>query len=146
MPSACLCRGGAPAPDHLCDPPQDLFKQGHIWFLCCGPQSWIQHCRWGLRVEQRGRSTSLNLLATPLLMQLRIRTALRSASTRCWLTQFFIHQHSPSLSLQGCSQSSHHSACIYICLGCVIFREDQENLSSGDLYTHLPDYSYSEKF
>ena len=50
--------------DHVC---------GLLWtcsnssmsFLCWGPQSWTQSCRWGLsRGEQRGRIPSLDLLAT----------------------------------------------------------------------------------
>ena len=54
-------------------------------FLCWGLQSWTQYSRWGLtRAEQRGRITSLDLLAT-LLMQPRTRLALRAASAHCQL-------------------------------------------------------------
>lgn len=37
------------------------------------------------KAEQRGRIISLTLLATPLLMQPRMKLAFRSASTHCWV-------------------------------------------------------------
>jgi len=38
-----------------------------------GAQNWTRYSRWGLtRVEQKGRRTSLDLLATLLLMHPRI--------------------------------------------------------------------------
>ena len=81
-------------------------------FLCWGLQSWTQDSRWGLtRVEQRGRITSLALLATLLLMQpgygclsgLRVHPA-----GSCWVS------HQPVLpgpSVQGCPQSILCAAC-----------------------------------
>jgi len=40
---------------------------------CWGPQVWMHYSGRGLlRVEQRGTTTSLALLATPLLMHPRI--------------------------------------------------------------------------
>jgi len=38
------------------------------------------------RAEQRGRITSLDLLATLLLMQPRLRLAFWAVSTHCWVT------------------------------------------------------------
>lgn len=44
--------------------------QQPTFFLCCGPQTWLQYCRWRLtKTEQRGTVTSLTLLAIPVLMQ-----------------------------------------------------------------------------
>ena len=46
-----------------------------------GPQSWMQHCRWGLTTaEQRGRIPSLALLAVLVLMQSRIQLSLLTVS------------------------------------------------------------------
>ncbi|KAK4818444.1 hypothetical protein QYF61_013131 [Mycteria americana] len=59
--------------DRLHGPPLDLLQQVHV-LLMLGPQSWTQYSRWGLtRAGQRGRIASLDLLATLLLMQPRIR-------------------------------------------------------------------------
>jgi len=76
-------------------------------FLCWGLQSWTQDSRWGLtRVEQRGRITSLNLLAMLLLMQPRIWLAFWAASTQCRLVSGFSSTSTPpSPSPQSCSQS-----------------------------------------
>jgi len=53
------------------------------FFLCC-LQSWTQDSRWGLtRAEQRGRITSVDLLATLLLMQPTIRLVFWVVSTHC---------------------------------------------------------------
>jgi len=41
------------------------------------------------RGEQRGTITSLALLATPLLMELRIPLAFWAASTHCWFMHSF---------------------------------------------------------
>ena len=53
-------------------------------FLCWGPQTWMQFCRWGLmRAEQRGTILPLSLLATPLLMQPKIQLAFWALSMLC---------------------------------------------------------------
>lgn len=86
---------------HLC---------GFLWtcsntstlFLWSGPQNRTQHPKWGLtRAEQKGRITSLDLLATFLTLP------------RTWSpnAQFFIHQHL-SFSLQGCFQLFPPPVCI----------------------------------
>ena len=54
-------------------------------FLKWGAQNWTQCSRWGLtRAVQRGRRTSLNLLATLLLMHPRIPLAFLAARAHCW--------------------------------------------------------------
>ena len=61
-----------------------------VSFLCWGLQSWTQHTRQALTwTEYRGRIPSLNLLATLLLMQPRIRLAFWAASTCCWVMLSF---------------------------------------------------------
>ena len=61
-------------------------------FLHWGPQAWTQYSRCGpTRAEQRGTITSLTLLATPLLMQPRIKLAFWARSALCWLCQTFHH-------------------------------------------------------
>jgi len=55
--------------EQFCGPPMDLLQQLHV-LPVLGLQSWMQDSRWGLtRAEQRGRITSLDLLAMLLLMQ-----------------------------------------------------------------------------
>ncbi|KAK4812332.1 hypothetical protein QYF61_017109 [Mycteria americana] len=61
-----------------------------------GLQSWTQYSRWGLtRAEQRGRITSLDLLATLLFMQPRIWLAFWAASAHCQLTSSFSSTSTP---------------------------------------------------
>jgi len=70
--------------------------------LCWGLQSWTQDARWGLtRAEQRGRITSLALLATLLLMQPRVRLAFQAASASCQLTSSFSFTSTPMSFLAG---------------------------------------------
>ena len=50
--------------DHFCGPPLDPLQQLHV-FPVLRVQNWTQDSKWGLmRAEQRGRITSLDLLAT----------------------------------------------------------------------------------
>lgn len=96
--------------------PLDYFH-GLLWtrssrstsFLCWGPRSWTQHCRWVLtKAEKRGRIPFLDLLPTLLLMEPRKQVAFWAASA-CWASCQPIPS---SLSLQGCSQSVNSPACI----------------------------------
>ena len=65
-------------------------------FLCWGILSWMQDSRWGLtRAEQRARITSLNLLATLLLMQPRIQLAFWAMGTHCSLRSSFSSTSTP---------------------------------------------------
>ena len=51
-----------------------------------GAQTWTQHSRCGLSIaEQRGRITSLDLLATLFAMYPRIRLAFWATRSHCWL-------------------------------------------------------------
>jgi len=53
-------------------------SKSSTFFLCWGPQTWMQYSSWGLtRAEERGTITFLALLATPLLMEPRIPLAFR---------------------------------------------------------------------
>ncbi|KAK4832076.1 hypothetical protein QYF61_020632 [Mycteria americana] len=71
-------------------------------FLCRGLQSWTQYWRWGLtRVGCRDRITSLDLLATLLLMQPRIWLAFWAASTHCQLMSSFSSTSTPKSSSAG---------------------------------------------
>jgi len=55
--------------EHFCGPPLDALQQLHVSAVLRTPL-WTQYSRWGLTsTEQRGRITSLALLATLLLMQ-----------------------------------------------------------------------------
>lgn len=58
-----------------------------------------------MRAESRGRITSLHLLATLLLMQLRMGLVFWAMSTHCWVILGFSSSNTPGLSPQRGSQS-----------------------------------------
>ena len=100
--------------DHFC---------GLLWtrsnrsmsFLCWGLQSWTQDS--GItRAEQRGRITSLDLLATLLLMELRIQLAAWAASTHCWVMLSFSSTNIPKSFSSGLL-SILSPPSLYLCLG-----------------------------
>ena len=56
----------------------------------------MQRCGWGpTRAEQRGRITSLDLLATLLLMQSSVQLAFWAVSAHCWLMPSFSSTSTP---------------------------------------------------
>lgn len=86
-----------------------------ISFLCLGTQSWMQYSRWCLRrVEYRERITFPELLSTLLLMQPRIWSTFCTESTNAGSYSVFYPRLPPSPPLQGCSQSTHSTASIYV--------------------------------
>ncbi|KAK4825836.1 hypothetical protein QYF61_002959 [Mycteria americana] len=67
----------------------EVFKVRSDGVLCnlIGAQNWTQDSRCGFTsAEQRGRTTSLDLLEVLCLMQLRIPFTFFAAQARCWLT------------------------------------------------------------
>ena len=83
-------------------------------FLCWGLQNWMQYSRWGLTgAEQRSRTTSLNMLATLILMQPRIRLAFWAASARCQLMLNF-SSTSTHKSFSSGLLSSHSLPSLYL--------------------------------
>lgn len=77
----------------------------------------MQESRWSLMgVEQRGRVTSLDLLATLLLMQLKIWLAFWSASAHWWLMLSFLSTNTPKCFSTGLL-SIPSSPIPYLCLG-----------------------------
>ena len=81
--------------------------------LCWGPQN----SRWVLtRAEYRGRIPSLDLLATLLLMQPRIRLAFWAASTHCWVILSFLSTNTLKYFSLGLL-SIPSSPSLYLCLG-----------------------------
>jgi len=70
---------------HLCDPSLDSHQYINA-SLVLGSPELDKHSRCGLTsAEQRGRITSLNLVATLCLKQLRIPFASFAARAHCWL-------------------------------------------------------------
>ena len=85
-------------------------------FSCWGLQKWTQYSRWGLmRAEWRGRTTSLNLLVTLLLMQPRIQLACWAARTHWQLMLNFSSIDTPK-SFSSELLSSHSLPNLYLCL------------------------------
>ena len=81
--SACPCRGGVPALRSSLWPSSGPAPTAPCPFV---EGSRTGHCTPGeVSQEQRGRITSLDLLITLLLMQLRIWLAFSAASARYWL-------------------------------------------------------------
>ena len=86
-------------------------------FLYWGGQKYPQHSRCGLTsAEQRGRITSLDLMATLPLMQPRIPLAFLVARAHCWLTLNLVSTKSPS-SFSTKLLPSWSAASIWGCLG-----------------------------
>ena len=86
-------------------------------FLCWGPQTWMQHSRWGLtRAEQRGTIPSLDLLATPQLMQPMMQLAFWAASMNCWLMLSLSSTRTPKFFYTGLL-SIGSSPSLYSCPG-----------------------------
>ena len=108
---------GAPALWSFLWPPLDPLQQVQVSFLCCGLQSWMQDSRWGLtRADQRGRIPSLDLLATLLLMQLRMRLACWAVSTHCWAVLSFSSASTPKSFYSGLLSVLSWPR-LYLCLG-----------------------------
>ena len=71
-------------------------------FLCWGIQSWTQNSSWGLIwTVQKGRITSLDLLATFLLAQPKIWLSFWAVSTHCRLMSSFSSTSTHSSFLAG---------------------------------------------
>ena len=74
--------------------------------LCRGAQNWTQYSRGGLTsAEWRGRLTSLDLLATLLLMQPRQLLAAFAARAHCWLMASLLSTRSFSAKLRSIQSS-----------------------------------------
>lgn len=70
---------------HPCAPQLGSLQEIPV-FLYWGAQNWIQYSRWGLiRAEKRGRITSLELLATLLLMHPRMPLAFLVTRAHYWV-------------------------------------------------------------
>jgi len=82
-----------------------------------GAQNWTQYSRWGLtRAEQRGRRTSLDLLATLLLMHPRIPLAFLATRAHWWLMVIF-SSTSTLISLSTELLCSRSALSLYWCMG-----------------------------
>ena len=103
--SACLHRGGVPSLGSFLWPSSGYAPTGpclSYW----GLHIWTQYSRWGLTsAEQKGRITSLHLLATLLLMQPRIQLAFWTARAHRWLMSNLPSTSTPMFFLQVCTQS-----------------------------------------
>ena len=97
---------------HLCGPPLDLFQQLHVLLVFRAPEldAVLQ-----VGSHKKYRITSLDLLVTILLMQLRIQLAFWAANTHC---QFMLNLSSVSTlkSFSSGLLSSYSLPSLYLCL------------------------------
>jgi len=109
--SACLHRGGVPSLGSFLWPSSGYAPTGpclSYW----GLHIWTPYSRWGLTsAEQKGRITSLHLLATLLLMQPRIQLAFWPVTTHYWLMSSLPSTSPLSPFQQGYVLCFHPPAC-----------------------------------
>ena len=85
--------------------------------LYWGTQRWTQYSRCGLNsAEERGRITSLNLLATLHLMKPRIPSTTVAARAHCWLMFILVSTMTP-MDFSAKLLSRRSASSIYWCLG-----------------------------
>ena len=102
---------------HFCGPSLDPLQQVHVPPVP-GLQSWTQDSTWGLTsAEQRGRITSLDLLAMLLLIQPRIQLPFWVARPHCHVMLSFLSTSTPKSFSSGLLPILSVS-CLYLCWDC----------------------------
>ncbi|KAK4829131.1 hypothetical protein QYF61_002210 [Mycteria americana] len=98
LPSFSLKPRGVPASDNFCGPPLDPLQQVRVFSVLRAPELDTV-LQVGSHLEQRGRITSLDLLAMLLLMQPRIQLAFWAVSAHCWVMSGFSFTITPKAAL-----------------------------------------------
>ena len=98
----------------LCNVLLDSLPYAHVGLVLENPEldRGLQMCL--IRAEQKGRITSLDLLARLCLVQPRMPLDFFAARAHCWLMFNFLSTGSPAPPLQSCFPASGPPACTVI--------------------------------